>query len=188
MRFAGPVTAGYGAMTTALRRAMADLGRWAEGDGEIRERLSPGATTYDVPGGTAWGDGISVDDGLGGKFHVAAAGRAPHLVTARTWFSGMDDWEAAGRPASGPLYPVREGMQCFCQPEDGLDEAGSALSVAVIALRDLLRRPRADDASREAAFVAVEAAAAGLARRDLADAGLPDWLATDDAPAPGFGR
>lgn len=178
--------------TVGLRRAMSDIARWTEGDGELHERLAPGGLACPGAGPDAFADGFRIGDVAGGSYGVAVARRdgVPVIATSRTWFEGMDAWEAAGRPSDPSLMPRHAGVWLSCVAEPDWLDVHRDFARAALALHAVLGG-RYDAASREAAFAATEAAMRAVERHDLGYGALPAWLSADagdeESDGPRFG-
>lgn len=175
---------------TNLKSALRDLAAWCEGDDLLRFRFHPGSTVEDVEGRKAIVDWLSIPAPDGQSFSVGLLdGR---LVTRRSWYEGMDAWEAAGRPSDPALRPrftVTTG-----EPRDlgGSDVPAREFEEAVLDLHASIRSEatRYGSPEREALADAVDKAMRGIIRDELSAAGVPDWLLDetghDEVPAPGF--
>ncbi len=175
---------------------MADLARWCEGDGELCERLGPHGTGCPQVGPGVFADGFRMQDVAGGSYRVVVArrGETTFVVTSRTWYEGMEEWEAAGRPSDPARMPTRSGMWLSCVAEtDWLDEH-RRFADASLALHAVLGG-RYDAQAREVAFAATEAAMRAVERHDLGYGDLPAWLSpgtdagddAEEADGPRFG-
>jgi hypothetical protein len=169
---------------------MRDLFLLSEGDGLLHDRLGARSIPFSVNGISVFGETFRLHDEGGHDYVVGfAAGPAgDRLVTAWTWLSGFEEWEAAGRPMDGRIRPRDALRYGLAYPADsGLPEVSGFLAAVRGLHAEFCARPGYDEDARAVAVARAEAAMRQLRLREYAASGVPAWLLDEGDLDPRFG-